>query len=271
MAQPFGNLNELRFSGINRVFFYVPASIYGPIGIAGTSYLGAGLSGQRFDEDGWAFGFDLYGGAVNVEEQESYAGLIESGAPAPVAETSLARDAVGGRIWLTAPGDLTARLSGYTGRLSEPDGDSRTFQSWALSLHHIDRRFRVGAELAYREESGREHAWGGYLFATAKLHPKFQAGLRYERLQTWLHSYLPLPGYGPSSPLLRHQAIGLAVNYIYGPNLLFKAEYQVIDGNRLAFPQGQDAQGVAWDGDHLAQATLARRTGVLVVGTQFAF
>jgi hypothetical protein len=260
VPQPYGNLNELRFAGTSRAFFDVPSSVYGPTGFAGTSYMGIGLSGQHFGDQGWAYGFDAYAGSVNVEELEGYRGLLPGGdGEVPEKEALQARDAIGGRVWLAGPGEVTVRLSGYAGRYSgDADEPEHAFQSYALSLHYPGERVRAGVELAYRDEHQREHAWAGYGFVSMRLPAKFLVALRYEWTQVWLI------GYSGSSPLLRHHAVGLALSYIYDTGLVFKAEYQIIDGNRLAFPGGLTS-------DELAAATLARRTGVLVAGMQFAF
>jgi hypothetical protein len=259
VPQPYGNLNDLRYAGTTRVFFHMPVSVYGPTGFAGTTYLGAGLYAQRFTDDGWSFGAEAYGGAVDIEDLEGYRGLIGAGSTqVPALEERQVRDAVGGRLWASAPGNLIGRLSGYAGRLGRDDGaPDRPFRSIALSFHHPGERFRLGVEAAYQSEDGRQHALAGYAFATWKVLPKIQVALRYERIQSWL------TGVGSTSPLLRHEAIGLVTNYWFSTGLVFKAEYQIIDGNRLAFPD--------LPSDVLASTPIPRRTGVFVGGMQFTF
>jgi hypothetical protein len=262
VQQPFGNLNELRFAGTTRPFFHLPGSVYGPANLVGTAYLGVGATGQVASAAGWTLGYDLYGGAVKLEEAEPYAALAlpgSEGLDLPVeVEVHQVRDLLGGRLSLTAPGDVTARLSGYHGRLLH-DEQSEGFSALGVSVQYRGEQLWLSTEAFRSEEDDGEITVSAYATVAWSLTEHLQVAAQYE----WQRTHLPG---GPSSALLRHDGLGASVAWWVNPGLVFKACWHQVDGNRFAFPEGATPSALA------DPATAPRRTtGALTLGTQFAF
>ncbi|MBK9516717.1 MAG: hypothetical protein IPO09_05035 [Anaeromyxobacter sp.] len=266
VQQPIGNLNELRFAGTTRAFFTLPTSVYGPANVTGTAYLGAGLTGLAISEDGWTVAWDFYAGAVKLSELEGYRGLESGGGDALLdlaPEPQQGRDLLGGRLSLTTPSDLTVRLSGYGGHLTKDEGKSETFLVAGLSVQHRGERLWLDAEAFLTAEIGTERAWSGYATAAWWFTEHLQAALRLEAHRT------TLDGYAGSSPLLRHQEVAASLNYWVSPSLAFKASFHQVEGNRFAYPE--ETLGRPTTPRDLVDSPPPTGTGVLVVGTQFAF
>jgi hypothetical protein len=262
VPQPFGNLNELRFAGTTRPFYHLPSSVYGPANVVGTAYLGLGATGQVASDGGWTLAYDAYGGAVKLAEAEPYAALSRPGsgeAQAPVAvEEQQVRDLVGGRLSLTTPGEVTARLSGYYGRLVHGE-DSEGFSSLGASVQYRGERLWLSAEVFRSEEEDSEVALTTYASVGWMLTGHLQVAAQYEWARTTFDG-------SPDSPLLRHDAYGLGLSWWVNPSLVFKACWHRVDGNRFAYPEGATPTELA--DPATAPST---RTDAFTVGTQFAF
>jgi hypothetical protein len=265
VQQPFGNLNELRFAGTTRPFYNLPYSVYGPSNVVGTAYLGVGATGQAAWDSGWSLAWDLYGGAAKVGEAEPYAALSRPGSrsvnEAIAIEDQQVRDLVGTRLSLTAPNELTLRLSGYYGKLVH--GESREgFFSTGLSLQYRGERLWLSAEAFLSQEEDGEAAWTVYGTVGFMLTEHLQVAAQHEWART------TFPG-SPRSELLRHQAFGLGVAWWVNPSLVFKANWQHVVGNRFAYPEDATPNGLAGSPD--PTTVPGRQTDVVTLGTQFAF
>jgi hypothetical protein len=262
VQQPFGNLNELRFAGTTRPFYHLPYSVYGPANVVGTAYYGGGATGQLTSAAGWVLGYDLYVGAVNLEEAEPYSALKDRPPSEPVeVESYQLRDLVGGRLSLTSPGEITARLSGYAGRLSHGDV-SESFSSLGGSVQYRGEQLWLSAEAFRSQEGDGEVAWTSYATVGWMVTEHMQAAVQYEWMRT------TFPG-SPASALLRHQSLGLALAWWVNPSLVFKACWHQIDGNRFAYPEGKTGGELAGIPDPTTAPS--HTTGALTLGTQFAF
>ncbi len=269
VQQPFGNFNELRFAGTTRAFFDLPAGVYGPGNVTGSAYLGVGLTGQLWSRDDWALAYDLYGGAVTLAELENYRGLAPGGASGEPVEPDeqQARDLVGGRLSLSAPGDVTLRASAYGGRLQKDDDASDGFWAAALSFEHRGERLWLSAEAALSEEMGAETARTAYASAAWFLTEALQVALRYEHQRTRLSELAA--GFDQHHPLLRHEQFTAGLNWWVTPGLVFKGSWALVEGNRFSFPA--EASGAPVTVGDLPNLDLEQHTQVVILGTQFAF
>lgn len=261
VQQPIGNLNETRFSGTTRVFFDLPSGVYGPANVLGTSYLGAGLTGQALSAGGWSLGYDAYLGAVMLDELESYGGLMDPADPTPVApERQQARDLLGGRLTLVTPGDLELRASAYGGQIGKDDAGSDGFYVWGVSAAWRGERLWVSGEAFRSVERRSERAWAAYAAAGWFLTEHVQAAVRHEVQRTHYS------GHDGSHPLLRHDQLTVGLNYWVNPSLVLKASLARVEGNRFALPPGSTLGDLVTPGGEPPI-----QTGVVIVGTQFAF
>jgi hypothetical protein len=119
---------------------------------------------------------------------------------------------------------------------------------WALD------RFALRGEVFRQNEGDAETNLAGYAEVAWKFLPKLQAALRFERAR------MTKEGLPVSSSLRDHVEGAFGLAYWANPNLVFKASYHVIDGNRLALPERSADDG-----------TVPRRTDLVVAGAQFAF
>lgn len=266
VQQPFGNLNELRFAGTTRPLYHLPYSAYGPANVVGTAYLGIGTTGQLARDDGWALGYDAYGGAVTLDELEPHAAILHplAGArlDAPVElEAQQVRDLVGGRLSLSTPGEVTVRVSGYVGTLHHTRSDER-FYALGASLWYRGERLWLSAEAFRGQELHDERTDTAYATAGWMLTEHLQAAAQWEWART------TFPG-GHGGALLRHDGLGVGLAWWFDPNLVIKAGWQRLRGNRFAFPEGATPNELAGVPDPATAP--GDRTDVLTVGTQFSF
>ena len=63
---------------------------------------------------------------------------------------------------------------------------------------------------------------------------------------------------------VKHDAVGVALNYWASPNLVLKLNYYRVDGNVFAKPTETSLQ-------HAMAGTLEEKTDVVILGTQFSF
>lgn len=265
VKNPLGLFMEVRDVGTLRPFFALPQSIYGRNNIGTEAYLGAGLTGDWMAETGWGFGYDLYGGALQLEVREPsevVVGALAAGTPPPydfasvLAEEEEVRDVVGGRLALYTPIDgLTFRISGSTGKLREADTETTArMVTLGFSAEYALERFQIRGEIFRQNEGELESNLGAYGEVAWKFLPRLQAALRFERAR------MTREGLPATSSLRDHTegAVGLA--FWPNPNLAFKASYHLVDGNRFALPERSRDDG-----------SVDKRTSLIVAGTQFAF
>lgn len=261
VQQPIGNLNETRFSGTTRIFFDLPSGIYGPANVLGTSYLGAGLTGQALSAGGWSLGYDAYFGAVMLEELESYRGLLDPADTTPVApDPQQARDLLGGRLTLVTPGDVELRVSAYGGQIAKDDAGSDGYYAWGVSASWRGERLWLTGEAFRSVERRSEQSWAAYAAAGWFLTEHLQVALRHEVQRTHL------AGHRGGHPLLRHDQLTAGLNYWVNPSLVLKASFARVEGNRFALPPDATVASLVTPGGEPPV-----QTGVIIAGTQFSF
>ncbi len=262
VKQPIGSSGELIFAGTTRPFYQLPVSVYGPANIVANSYLGVGLTGQRSGDTAWGIEYDLYFGALKLNELETYRALEvppEASVTAPITvDRQLVREILGGRLSLTTPFDLTLRVSGYGGRMDKDETSKVTFLVGGLSAEYQAGPLRLGSELFVSAEVHYEHSVGAHLTAAWWLDDHWQLAGRLEGFQTWV------PRIDGVTPLQRHREGALALNYWFSPGLVVKASVHQVSGNRFVYPAHTSYQD-------LVTSPPARRTSMVLVGTQFAF
>jgi len=262
VKQPIGSSGELIFAGTTRPFYYLPTSVYGPANIVANAYLGVGLTGQRSADSAWTLAYDLYFGALKLSELETYRALEvppESDPNRRVAvDRQQVREILGGRLSLTTPFDLTLRVSGYGGRLVKDELGKTTFLVGGLSAEQQAGPLRLGGEVFFTTEVDVERSVGAHLTGAWSFDDHWQVAARLESYQTWVHRIAGI------SRLQRHREAALALNYWFTPGLVMKASLHQVDGNRFTYPAGVTYQA-------LVTTPPARRTAVVIVGTQFAF
>jgi hypothetical protein len=262
VKQPIGNSGELQYAGTTRPFYNLPTSIYGPSNIAATAYLGVGATGTFAGDSGWTLDYDLYGGALQVTELETYRALEVPADPTSGAlvrqDWQQVREIVGGRLSLTTPFELVLRLSGYGGRMPKDEVKPVTFLVGGLSAEYRVSRLKLGAELFLTNEVGFERAVGAALEASWSFDEHWQAAARLEGYQSKVAAITV------SSPLLRHREGAVALNYWFTPSLVVKASVHRIVGNRFVYPDGATYQD-------LVDSPPAERTTMFLAGVQFAF
>jgi hypothetical protein len=269
LKQPFGIYMEIDSVGTLRPFFTLPAGIYGNANLGAESYLGAGVTGQLLARGGWALGYDVYGGAVELVVAEPF-DLLRGASPGdegvlePTEE--FARDVVGGRLTLQMPWELTLRLSGVGGNTEKDDGGGERglYLVGGVSLEWVHEGFTVRTEAFHMEEEASESANATYVEASQMLGEHWQVALRAEASQNRLTGAV-----GAGSSLLRHRDYAVGLNYWVRPEMVIKASYHFVDGNRFAFSDElAELPGPVADP---ATLDLDETTHLFVFGTQFTF
>jgi hypothetical protein len=262
VKQPIGNSGELVYAGTTRPFYDLAASIYGPSNIAATNYLGVGATGAFGSDEGWTLGYDLYAGALKLSELETYRALevpTPSNLDQPVVEDrQQVKEIVGGRLSLTAPFELTLRLSGYGGRLQKDEHRKVTFLVGGLSAQYRLGRLLLDGELFISDEVGIERSLGSSLTASWFFDDHWQVAARMEGYHSKVDSIQV------GSPLLRHREAALALNYWFSPTLVVKGSVHQAAGNHFVFPGDATYQS-------LVSTPPAERTTRFLAGVQFSF
>lgn len=260
VKNPLGLFMEVKDVGTLRPFFSLPQSIYGPYNIGTEAYLGAGITGEWMAETGWGLGWDLYGGALEMEVLEPAEATIGVVAPydfsAVQVEEEEVRDVVGSRLTLSTPVDgLSFRVSGYTGEVREEDGtETARMVAVGFSAEYALERFQIRGEIFRQNEGDLETNLGAYAEVAWRFLPRLQAALRFERAR------MTKEGLQPTSPLRDHTEGAVGLSYWPNANAAFKVSYHLVDGNRFALPERSRVDG-----------SVEKRTSLIVAGTQFAF
>jgi Phosphate-selective porin O and P len=262
VKHPFGLYTEVFNVGTLRPFLDLPQGLYGPVGFAGQSYRGIGITGTA-DAGAWTASYDVYGGGVDLEKyavpEEFYLGEPLENVSGDV-EFESTRNVVGGRVVLGTPVQgLSFGVSGYTGTLNEEAGNRRTVV--AGQLDYRSNRFTLESEIAYQNQVRDERVTGGYIQVAYRLTPEWQVALQYDYLKNTFFGLDPA-----AAPSLQHHKEGaVAVSYWISRALVLKAEYHRVSGNRLALP---DPGQLVID---LAAGLLRTTTNLVQFGGQFSF
>ena len=256
VKNPLGLFMEVKDVGTLRPFFTLPQSIYGPGEFAAEAYLGVGLTGAWEGAGGWGVGYDLYGGALDIPSFEPGA-VVLAGAPFDFAasrEEEEAKGVVGGRVTLTTPVDgLTARVSAFTGELDAGGGGKERLAVFGLSGEYAVERFQLRGEFFRGTEGDEETNLGGYAEVAWTFLPRLQVALRFDE------AHQHLEGLPAESRFVAHHEAAVGLSYWPSPNLVLKASYHNVDGNRFAVPATS------------AGGSIARVTHLWVAGAQFSF
>lgn len=261
--QPFGLYTEIFDVGTVRPFVELPQGLYGPAGFAAESFRGAGITGNVPGPGGWALAYDLYGGGLDLKEDDPF-GFVEEEddeeeeEDGEEEEQESVRNMVGGRFSFIAPDDrLSFGVSAYRGN-NVDDGVRR--DAWIGHVQFLSDKLWVRAE-AGRQREKEDSAETGYLEAAYFLSTKWQAAARYDRQDTKDSEF---PDALPS--LLKHREWALGLNYWFSSGLVVKASFHNVEGNRFARPEDFEVlRGQLEDG------TLERKTNLFALSAQFSF
>lgn len=254
VKNPLGLFMEVKDIGTLRPFFALPQSIYGPTGFAAEAYLGAGATGEWQGAAGWGVAYDAYVGALEVPSFDP-AGVVVQPPPWSfdyAGEEALATDVVGGRVGLLTPVEgVTARISGFTGKLERPGGEPQRVVCVGVSGEWSVDRFQVRGEWFRADEREARTHLGGYAEVAVNVLPRLQLSARYDESHQ--------NGNDVPAQFRVHREGALGISYWPSANLVFKASYHRVDGNRFAVPS------------YAPDGTVDRRTDLLVAGAQFSF
>jgi hypothetical protein len=258
VKQPLGNYMELQYVGTARPLYTLATSVYGPANVGATSYSGAGVTGEFHWDSGWAFQYDAYGGAVNLQVYEPFDVLEADYVPPddgslPGIEDELAENVFGGRLSLTTPWDVTLRFSSFGGHMDKDEGGKVTYMVYGASLWYRGERAWLSAEAFHSFEKDFEDQVSGYVEAAYFVTPRWQLATRWEAMRTHIEGQEELV-----SPLLRHDEVAAGVNYWFSPALVVKLSAHQAWGKRFAMLDEGATAG-------------ADRTLLLVGGAQFTF
>lgn len=258
VKNPLGLFMEVKDVGTLRPFFTLAQSIYGPAEFAAEAYLGVGITGEWEGERGWGLAWDAYAGALEIPSFEPGEAVLAGPPPwdfTATRDTEEARGVVGGRVAVSAPWEgLTARVSSFTGELSEPDGEAERLTVIGVSAEYALEWLQVRGELFRGTEGDGETNLGGYAEVAWRFLPNVQAAVRYDE------SRQELDGLPDESRFLRHRELAFGASYWPSPSLVFKASYHDVRGNRFAVPALSEPDG-----------GLDRTTHLFVAGAQFSF
>lgn len=263
VKNPLGIFMEVKDVGTLRPFFSLPQSIYGAGNLGAESYVGAGITGEWQAMSGWGLAYDAYVGALAIAAFEPTAAPpVGAGGTAPPFDFSAvgveeeeATDVLGGRVVLTTPVDgLTFRLSGYTGKLEEDEREATRIVTYGASAEYALEDVQLRGELFRSTEGDVETNVAGYVEVAWTFLPRLQAAARYERARQ------EKEGVPDDSPLLDHDEVAFGLAYWPSPNLVVKASYHRVEGNRFAVPALSADDG-----------SVPSRTDLFVAGAQFSF
>jgi len=273
VLSPFGLYTETYDVGTLRPFYLLPQFYAGTQGLLPKSYLGGGLTGTFDLGEDWELDYDAVGGEVRFQEITSTVILGQDPSTGqPISRTFdlalIGRNMFGGRLGVSSPvKGLQLGASALHAHIEQSvDGGSRepyppTDQATLANAYlRYDRGpFRVQAEY-FHAFADTVDLWSGYLEASYKVGRHWQLAGTYDRGRLdpepgSLYASLP-------DQLMRHESLGLALNFWPSPDVVFKLNGYSVKGNQAA------RSGNALD------AVLGRlddSTYVLVLGTQFSF
>ena len=262
VKMPVGLFGEIPDVGTLRPLFLLPQGIYGRSETMAEAYNGAGLTGGLELPRDWGLEYDAFAGALKVSGQSPLSFLHPSIPPEP---DEVQLQALGGRVTLLPPVEgLRFVVSGYFGQTvpTEAIGEGLDVPrnlvfAIGVSAEYAGPRFSARGEYFFRTEQREETSHSGYLEAAYFLTKEVQVVSRMEV------STVAVPWHTGISPLKRHDEIGVGLDYWFSPQMVAKASYHFIYGNRLATPVNLP--------EVVAAGTLQPLTHVLILGTQFSF
>jgi hypothetical protein len=267
VKQPFGIYTELFDVGTVRPFAGLPQGVYGPSGAVGKAYSGMGLTGSSYMESGWGLTYDIYGGGLEVLENDVPLQVLREGADTTgktlnFATTRALRDVVGGRLTVHAPVEgLSVGGSAYTA--TRPVGTTEVRRTvYGTHLEYVADRVSLRTEWMREDEPDRQtQVDGSYIEGAYFLSAGWQVAGLYSTSKTSLDGI----DVSRAPSLLDHEEWGLGLNYWFAPNFVVKASYHAVEGNRFASPDPTRLRAV------VATNGLFETTNVVLVGGQFSF
>lgn len=266
---PFGIYSEVAGLGTVRPFLNLPQSIYGPIALASRAYNGVGLQGDLSLGKDWSLVYDIYGGGIEFEQEESSLLLAQPGVDTVLAATSPfeSEDVFGARVQLGLPVDgLRAGASFYSGRPDLPaESEPLRFWTWGVQAEYLTDRTWVRSEYVLQRDrlGGFDDRWVGYYVEAARfLTKEVQLAAMRSVLDVEADPGFPLP-----TDLSRHEEWAVGLNYWISPEFAVKSSIHWAQGNVLAELDSPTAYITAI----LLGRTATPNTRLLQFGAQFSF
>ncbi|MEZ4415496.1 MAG: hypothetical protein R3E10_07050 [Gemmatimonadota bacterium] len=273
VKHPFGIYSEVAGLGTVRPFLNLPQVIYGPVAIASKSYRGVGLSGSVSLSNRWGLDYDLYGGGIEFEQEESALALISSAAAdsaARVSDVLFESEAViGGRLVIEAPVDgLRIGASAYSGRPESYTSPSSTlrYHVYAGQAEYVIDRTWVRGEIARQIDKipgTDDRATSAYVEVAQFIGGNWQVAGQWSWFDVKVT--LPPPATAPGD-LTHHREWAMGVNYWVSPEFGLKSSIHWTEGNLFAELNQQDFLQVLF-----TRMSPQPRTRLLQFGAQFSF
>lgn len=261
VKQPFGIYNEIEAVGTLRPFYHLPQGIYGPEGIVGTGYDGAGVTGSHHLGKDWALEYDIYGGALNLDVDESFKFFLDE----PLGEENeQVNNLIGGGLTFSLPAkNINFGVSTYTGteEIAESVVGGRHY-GVDFHVEYLTELWSIRSEYLYYDDQFQPEPRkvnAAYVEVARYLTPNIQVAGRYD----YSHTKLPTIDTSAAPSLLDQKDVAVALNYWFNPNLVIKLNLHFVDGNRYALPEDLATA--------IAEGTLDKKTHLLLLGAQFSF
>jgi hypothetical protein len=272
VKHPLGLYGEVFDVGTVRPFQSLPQSVYGPIGTTAKAYNGAGLTGLVRQGD-WEMQYDVYAGEIDGDYMLALPPSATSTASphaSPAGNIGFRyRNVFGGRVHVRTPIDgLLVGVSAFRGK---DDFVASSFVKVADrtvylgSAEYVRGPLQIRTEWGEGESEGIQHYESGYVEAAYHITPKWQLASRWETLDLEVPAF-PQAFRGPLAAVLEHRDLAVGVNYWFNANLVVRANYHMVDGNRFAFPDTNQAYLQA-----VTTNSLPTESSALIVGAQFSF
>ena len=238
---PYGIFNEIRDVG-TLLPFYRPAFVFYREGSFTTETVdGLLVSHTFFPESDWRLEANLYFGEWDLVEID------------PFTETALparSEDSFGSQFWLNTPiyglrfGLGTQRRNIVDGAegIVRPPGGSNRFDEWLASVDAVFDRWVARAEYrTFKNDAAFFPAFGAPDFVAEfpsyyvqlGIHPtqKFRVYLQAEVSKFNVQTVV----FTEPQKFTEREDVGIAFNYLFGPNVVLKAEYHQVSGNDQGF------------------------------------
>lgn len=270
---PWGIYGEIFDVGTARPFQHLAQAIYGPVGFTAKAYNGIGLTGSMDGDSGWGLQWDLYGGEIDGDYEESGLFSFETqNLPQKYSFQFTNKEVVGTRLKLNTPVDgLWAGVSAYTGKEDSGGGTNLVRKSAYLgSLEYVGDRLLLRAESGYFEADKSYHGTGSYAELAYKLTQHWQIAGRWDDFNLHLTAF---KAFGPVFPPYiserfdeSHSEKILGLNYWLNSNVVVRVSFSRVSGQRLLFPTSAELQNYIDNG-----VKPDTHSNILIIGTQFSF
>ena len=269
VKHPFGIYTEVAGLGTVRPFLNLPQAVYGPIGLVSKSYRGIGFHGTLPVRSGWTVEYDVYGGGIEFEQEESALDFLTT----PLADSTLGEgvfesdDVIGARVLARVPIDgLRVGTSVYSGKPAVPGPAQARYLNFGAHAEYVIDRTWVRTEYVHQRDRvaplrDRENAY--YVEVAQFLTEQWQIAALVSRLEANLT--FPDPISLPPD-LGKHEERAIGLNYWVSPELGFKASLHWVSGNLIAELSPAEFQQLILTG-----ISPHPNTRLFQVGAQFSF